>query len=122
MISDCLNHVYEALKCFEKRKYIVGFNLLRKPLTESLLYLSWIYGNPNEFYLQFTKGDPKVLTLSVLGSERKQIYLKAIKNLEHYQSYGQIWCMGVLNSAAPLRVAFSFTPSMNLTSAITSAR
>ena len=83
MISDCLHHVYEALQCFEKRKCVVGFNLLRKPLVENLLYLSWMYGDPDEFYLQFTKGDPNILTLSTLGTERKQIYLKTIKNLEH---------------------------------------
>lgn len=38
------------------------------------------------------------------------------------KSYCQIWCMAVLNPAAFLPVSFSFTPSMNLTSAITSAR
>ena len=37
-------------------------------------------------------------------------------------SYGQIWCMAVLNPAALLPVSFSSTPSTNLTSAITSAR
>ena len=83
MISDCLHHVYEALRCFEKRKIIVGFNLLRKPLTESLLYLSWICGREDDFFSQFTKGSPKTLTLQVLGEKRKEIYSAAINELGH---------------------------------------
>ena len=87
MISDCLHHVYEALRCFERRKCVVGFNLLRKPLTESLLYLSWIYGRRDEFYIQFTKGDPEILSLSKLREKRKEIYSEAIKNLENYHLF-----------------------------------
>ena len=83
MISDCLHHVYEGLRCFEKRKFLVGFNLLRKPLTENLLYLSWMYGNPDEFYARFTMGDPTLLTLQVLGEKRKRIYVETIEKLEH---------------------------------------
>ena len=87
MISDCLHHVYEALRCFEKRKCVVGFNLLRKPLTESLLYLSWMHGRRDEFYIQFTKGDPEILSLSKLGEKRKEIYSEAVKNLEHHHLF-----------------------------------
>ena len=82
MISDCLHHVYEALRCFEKRKFIVGFNLLRKPLTENLLYISWMYGREDEFYCQFTEGGPKALTMKELGEKRKTIYADAIANLD----------------------------------------
>ena len=81
MVSDCLHHLYEALRCFEKRKNIVGFNLLRKPLKESLLYLSWIYGQPDEFYDQFTRGDPNYLEPSRIGNDRKAIYTDAIAEL-----------------------------------------
>lgn len=42
MVSDCGHHIYEALICFEKRKVIPGFNLLRKPLLDSLMYFSWM--------------------------------------------------------------------------------
>ena len=87
MISDCLHHVYEALRCFEKRKCVVGFNLLRKPLKESLLYLAWMYGRRDEFYDQFTKGDSKYLSQSVIGEKRKEIYLDAIENIEHGKSF-----------------------------------
>ena len=87
MISDCLHHLYEALRCFEKRKVIVGFNLLRKPLTESLFYLSWMCGLEDDFYSQFTEGDPEALTLQVLGKKRKEIYSTAISGLGHYYMF-----------------------------------
>ena len=84
MISDCLHHIYEAFRCFEKRKFIVGFNLLRKPLTENLLYLCWMYGREDEFYCRFTAGDPKALTTKELGPKRVSIYADAIARLEHH--------------------------------------
>ena len=87
MISDCLHHVYEALRCFEKRKVVVGFNLLRKPLIESLLYLSWMCGLEDDFYSQFTEGDPKLLTLHVLRVKREKIYSAAINGLGHYYMF-----------------------------------
>ena len=87
MISDCLHHVYEALRCFEKRKFIVGFNLLRKPLTESLLYICWMYGREDEFYWQFTEGDPEALTMKELGPKRESIYADAIAKLGHYYMF-----------------------------------
>ena len=83
IVSDCLHHVYEALCCFEKRKVVVGFNLLRKPLTESLLYLSWMCGSEDDFFSQFTDGDPQALTLQALGTKRKEIYSAAINGLNH---------------------------------------
>ena len=83
IISDCLHHVYEALRCFEKRKYIVGLNLLRKPLKESLLYLAWMHGRRDEFYDQFTKGDSDDLSPAKIAEKRKEIYSDAIENIEH---------------------------------------
>lgn len=87
MISDCLHHVYESLICFEKRKSIVGFNILRKPLKESLLYLAWMYGDQDEFYDNFTKGDAKYLSQSTIGHRRMEIFSRAIRTLE----YGNIF-------------------------------
>ena len=83
MISDCMHHVYESLICFEKRKTVVGFNILRKPLKESLLYLAWMYGNQDEFYEKFTKGDAKYLSQSIIGSRREKIFSYAINELEY---------------------------------------
>ena len=52
----------------------------------------------------------------------KEIQNGLSDSMERDKSYGQIWCMAVLNPAALLPVSFSSTPSTNLTSAITSAR
>ncbi|HVY14151.1 MAG TPA: hypothetical protein VHB27_02905, partial [Rhodopila sp.] len=45
MVSDCIHHIFEALRCMERRKVIVTFNLLRKPLTDNLIFLSWMLGD-----------------------------------------------------------------------------
>src|SRR3546814_2540245 len=64
LVSDCLHHIYEALICIEKRKIVVAFNLLRKPLKDSLLQLSWMFGDENAFYDAFTSGNPEELSRS----------------------------------------------------------
>ena len=53
---------------------------------------------------------------------KSKFHLGFYGTYHRYLSYGQIWCMAVLNPAALLPVSFSSTPSTNLTSAITSAR
>jgi DNA-directed RNA polymerase subunit RPC12/RpoP len=76
MVSDCCHHIYEALRCFEKRKFVVAFNLLRKPLKDNLLYLSWMLGNEEEFYSEFTSGNPE------LGALRTKILADALSRTQ----------------------------------------
>ncbi|MGH7814402.1 MAG: hypothetical protein ACREQI_10440 [Candidatus Binataceae bacterium] len=78
MVSDCLHHVFEALKCLEKRKVVVALNLLRKPLKDNFTYLSWILGDEDHFYREFTRGHPERLAQSRLGNSRSEIFSKAI--------------------------------------------
>lgn len=82
LVSDCLHHVYEALQCMEKRKSIVAFNLLRKPLMDNLLYLSWMLGNENSFFSSFMKGDPELLTQKQLGNRRMAIVSDALRQTD----------------------------------------
>lgn len=82
MVSDCLHHIYEALRCFEKRKVIVALNLLRKPLTDSLLYLSWMLGDEDGFYHAFTQNSPRGITSSILKNRRNEILSAALKKTE----------------------------------------
>ena len=82
MISDCLHHVYEAFRCLEKRKIVVALNLLRKPLKDSLTYLAWMCGDPDKFYTEFMKGDPKDLSQMKIGNIRKDIFSDAIRKLD----------------------------------------
>lgn len=82
MVSDCLHHIYEALRCLEKRKVIVALSLLRKPLTDSLLYLSWMLGDEDEFYHAFTTNSPRGITSSILKGRRAEILSKALAQTE----------------------------------------
>lgn len=82
MVSDCLHHIYEALRCLEKRKVIVALNLLRKPLTDSLLYLSWMLGDEDEFYHAFTTNSPRGITSSILKGRRAEILSNALARTE----------------------------------------
>lgn len=82
MVSDCLHHIYEALSCLEKRKVIVALNLLRKPLTDNLLYLSWMLGDEDGFYQAFITNSPRGITSSILKSKRAEILSSALAMTE----------------------------------------
>lgn len=79
MVADCLHHIYEALRCLEKRKTVVALNLLRKPLTDNLQYLSWMLGDEDDFYQTFSKNSPSGLKPSLLGNKREMIIANALK-------------------------------------------
>ncbi|MDE1546270.1 hypothetical protein PTW32_12660 [Dechloromonas agitata] len=79
MVSDCAHHIYEALRCFEKGKVIPGFNLLRKPLLDNLMYFTWMVADEDGFHLAFTSGDPAKITQKVLGNRRSELMQAAIE-------------------------------------------
>lgn len=82
MVSDCQHHIYEALKCLEKRKLIVALNLLRKPLTDNLLYFSWMLGDEDGFYRAFTTNSPRGITASILKGRRAELIAGALAKTE----------------------------------------
>lgn len=82
MVSDCAHHLYESLRCFEKRKMVPGFNLLRKPLLDHLMYLSWIAADEDNFYAAFSSGDPTQITQKIMGNRRREIIAKALDTTE----------------------------------------
>lgn len=82
MVSDCAHHIYEALRCFEKRKFVPAFNLLRKPLQDSLMYFAWMAADENGFYTAFSSGDPEKITQKIIGNRRKEIIAKALEKTE----------------------------------------
>jgi len=57
ILSDMGHFIYEALECSKKGKLTVTFALLRKPLTENLLYLEYLLYDPGGFIYEFWKGD-----------------------------------------------------------------
>lgn len=78
MVSDCAHHLYESFRCFEKRKIVPGFNLLRKPLLDHLTYFSWMAAAEDDFYAAFSSGDPTRITQKIIGNRRKEIIAKAL--------------------------------------------
>lgn len=79
MVSDCAHHIYEALRCFEKAKVVPGFNLLRKPLLDNLMYFTWMAADEDGFHASFTSGDPSKITQKVLGNRRRELMESAIE-------------------------------------------
>lgn len=53
LVSDFLSFVYEGLIALSKRKFSVGFSLLRKPFKENLLHLSWMLADTAEYFEKF---------------------------------------------------------------------
>ncbi len=78
MVSDCLHHLYEALCCMEKRKVVVAHNLLRKPLTDNLMYLSWMLCDDDAFYTAFTAEDGDAVISRAMASQRQVILEKTL--------------------------------------------
>lgn len=81
MVSDCSHHIYEALRCFEKRKVIPAFNLLRKPLLDNLMYFTWMVADEDGFHGAFTSGEPTKITQKVLGNRRRELMQAAIEEV-----------------------------------------
>lgn len=81
MVSDCLHHLYEALRCMEKRKVVVAHNLLRKPLTDNLMYLSWMLGDEDAFYAAFTAEEGDAVISRAMASQRLAILEKTLATL-----------------------------------------
>lgn len=86
LTSDMLHFLYEALRCFEKRKFSVGFALLRKPLKENLLFLSWILGKEDDFLERFEKNNYSTLN-GIDVSRRKEILSAAIDRLPTKEAF-----------------------------------
>jgi len=80
LTSDMLHFVFEALACFEKRKFAVGFSLLRKPLKENLLFLSWLLADQNDFISRFEAKTHATLN-GVQPERRVEIFSTAVDRL-----------------------------------------
>lgn len=80
IVNDMLNFLYEALSAFEKRKFSVGFSLLRKPLKEHLFFLCWVLADKEDFISRFEGNNHR--TLNNVGKDRKiELIDKAIKKV-----------------------------------------
>lgn len=103
LVSDCLHHIYEALTCIERRKIVVAFNLLRKPLKDSLLMLSWMFGNEDGFYSAFASGNPELLSPKRIGNRRPMALNRCFKRPFTWLRWN------MRSSARSLRISISYS-------------
>jgi len=62
--------VHEALKALEKRKFVVAFALLRKPLKQSLMFATWICADAQNFFTQLERSPADYMEEKDLPKER----------------------------------------------------
>jgi hypothetical protein len=87
----------------ERRKFIVALNLLRKPLLDSLVYLSWMLGDESAFYETFTANSPKAFTAASIGPNRSAIFSSAISSTDIADTVTANWLDLVLFNRANKR-------------------
>lgn len=82
LISDMVQFLDEALRALEKRKFTVAYSLLRKPLKENLLYLTWLLADEAEFVRRFERKSFSHLQIGKITSDEKgEIFQAAIGKL-----------------------------------------
>jgi len=86
LTSDMLHFLYEALMCFEKRKFAVGFALLRKPIKENLLFLSWLLSDQDDFISRFESNTATALN-EIKPERRIEILSGAISHLATKEAF-----------------------------------
>lgn len=86
LVGDMLNFLYEAFEAFEKRKFSVGWSLLRKPLKENLLFLSWILADEDEFIRNFESDNYRTLN-NIKKEKQLEIFRGAISKLPNPEAF-----------------------------------
>jgi hypothetical protein len=59
VLSDFFNFIYEGLIALEKRKFVVAYALLRKPLKDNLLFLTMMLVDDDEFFERLEEAPAK---------------------------------------------------------------
>lgn len=86
LVGDILNFLYEAFSAFEKRKFAVGWSLLRKPIKENLLFLSWILADEDEFIGKFESDNYKTLN-NIKKEKQIEIFDAAIRKIPNSNAF-----------------------------------
>jgi len=94
LTADMLHFLFEALLSFEKRKFSVGFTLLRKALKEHLFYLTWVMADEADFISRFECKNYESLN-GVSKNRRVELLSKAIEELATKELFDAevIWAM-----------------------------
>lgn len=76
LFSDFLHFVYESLRALEKRKFAVSMSLLRKPLRENLMFLTWMKAESGDFYHRLKSSPADMMESKYLTPERRKTLIK----------------------------------------------
>lgn len=78
LMADFLSFSHVSFTAFENRQFSPGFANLRKPLQETLILLTWICGDPDNFLDCFCEDPPKYFQKAESDSKfRRELYKKA---------------------------------------------
>ena len=107
--SDFFNFIYEGLIALEKRKFVVAFSLLRKPLKENLLYLTMILVDEDHFFDKLEKSPAEGFGHPGLQDSHRKAYFSKAKKLIPFGGFVDpeifhdlIFNVGMDNGLAPL--------------------
>jgi len=83
VLGDFFNFVYEALNALQKRKFVVFYALLRKPLKENLLYLTMMLVDDQKFFenLKELPGE-KFNHPGLTEQERRDYFERAVAEMD----------------------------------------
>jgi hypothetical protein len=84
LYSDILHFVYEGLKALEKRKYAVAFSLFRKPFKYSLMFVTWLFADEDDFFDRLrTEPADSFDDRKITPEHKRELLRKAIALLPH---------------------------------------
>jgi hypothetical protein len=83
LYADLLHFIFEGLKALEKRKFVVAFTLLRKPLKQNLLFASWICADEEDFFDKLLRSPADHMEEANLPRARRiELITHALKNIK----------------------------------------
>lgn len=85
--GDFFNFIYEALRALEKRKFVVAFALLRKPLKQNLLFLTMILVDDEEFFERLADSPAEHLDHPSVQDSHRKDYFKRAKQLVPFTEF-----------------------------------
>jgi len=85
LFGDFLHFIYETLSCLERRKFVVAFALLRKPMQQNLLFASWMLADETAFFEDFRQSPADHMEEHKFPiAKRIKIFEAVLSKVEHH--------------------------------------